>query len=297
MLSILIPVYNYDITRLVHDLYQQAVDAFIDFEILVMEDGSTQFLDENKLVENLPFCHYTVLTKNIGRSAIRNRLADEAKYEHLLFLDCDAEIPNTNFINKYLSFCNEDTVVIGGRIYKEDKTPEYSLLRKYGTKREQNTIKNKEQRKKFPMFTTPNFLITKKIFEQVRFDENIKGYGHEDTIFGVQLQRQGIAYSFIDNPIIHIGIETNDVFLSKTEHAIHNLYKLYLSNNYKELELQSKLLQTFIFAKKYRLLHLLSFAYTILKNILKQNLIGSNPSLRLFDIYKLLYLCHTAAQK
>ena len=87
MLSILIPTYNYDVTRLVTELHRQALNTYVDFEILVMEDGSTQFLEENKAISNLQFCHYTALSHNIGRSAIRNRLADEARYGHLLFIE------------------------------------------------------------------------------------------------------------------------------------------------------------------------------------------------------------------
>ena len=44
MLSILIPTYNYNITRLVVDLHQQALDTYVDFEIIVIEDGSTLFV-------------------------------------------------------------------------------------------------------------------------------------------------------------------------------------------------------------------------------------------------------------
>ncbi len=113
MLSILIPVYNYNITLLVSQLQKQAIETFADFEIIVMEDGSDTFLEENKEIEKFENCKYEVLEKNIGRSAIRNRLAEKAKYDHLLFLDCDAEIYTPHFIEKYEYFCNEECVVIG----------------------------------------------------------------------------------------------------------------------------------------------------------------------------------------
>lgn len=82
MLSILIPTYNHNITDLVSELHKQAMETYVDFEIIVMEDGSTLFLNENKNVKVYENCTYIVHEKNSGRSAIRNQLVDEAKYEH-----------------------------------------------------------------------------------------------------------------------------------------------------------------------------------------------------------------------
>ncbi|MBP7612167.1 MAG: glycosyltransferase, partial [Paludibacter sp.] len=50
MISILIPTYNYNITHLVTDLHQQAMETYVDFEIIVVEDGSTLSIEENKTV-------------------------------------------------------------------------------------------------------------------------------------------------------------------------------------------------------------------------------------------------------
>ena len=85
MLSILIPTYNYNITPLVGELHKQAISLNIIFEILVMEDGSTLFVEENQEIGKLEHCKHILLTENIGRSAIRNKLADSAKHQFLLF--------------------------------------------------------------------------------------------------------------------------------------------------------------------------------------------------------------------
>ncbi|HEY5592189.1 MAG TPA: glycosyltransferase, partial [Paludibacter sp.] len=110
MISILIPTYNYNITRLVADLHQQALETYVDFEIIVMEDGSKLYVEENKAVNDFEFCRQIVLSKNIGRSAVRNKLADEAKYDHLLFMDCDAEVCSEHYVEKYVAFCKEECV-------------------------------------------------------------------------------------------------------------------------------------------------------------------------------------------
>lgn len=91
MLSILIPVYNYDVRSLVGDLAKQCLEASIPFEILCYDDHSQEEFDRiNQKVIQLEGVTYFRLAKNVGRSMIRNHLAQVARYDHLLFLDCDS---------------------------------------------------------------------------------------------------------------------------------------------------------------------------------------------------------------
>ena len=88
MISILIPCYNYDITELTQKLHKQLNIVKKKFEIICVEDGSTDtFLNTN--IKKLTHVKYIKLHKNIGRSKIRNFLAMEAKFNWLLFIDCD----------------------------------------------------------------------------------------------------------------------------------------------------------------------------------------------------------------
>ena len=99
-LSICIPVYNQDVTSLVHELHRQASRSSCAFEILLMEDGSTSFLEENSTLGSLESVRYVRLPQNVGRSAIRNRLADEARYEYLIFMDCDVFPQDDSFLER-----------------------------------------------------------------------------------------------------------------------------------------------------------------------------------------------------
>jgi glycosyltransferase involved in cell wall biosynthesis len=297
MLSILIPAYNYNITKLVGDLHQQAVDATIEFEIIVMEDGSTLFLDENKTVSELEFCRYISLEENIGRSAIRNKLGDEAKYAHLLFLDCDTGISHDAFIRNYIPFCHQECVVLGGRIYEENIDSRHSLLAGYGKERERNDAENVKKREKYRPFTSPNFLIPKSIFNKIRFDESIKNYGHEDTIFGVMLKRESVAINCIDNPVVHIGIEDNRAFVDKTEKALYNLFSLHHSGKYPGLASESKILTHYLRLERCYLVPVIALIHKICRNQIKKNLFGATPSLFLFDLYKLGVLCSFSSEE
>ncbi len=292
MLSVLIPVYNYDVTALVNELHRQLIEALVDFEIIVMEDGSTLCLEKNREVGQLSNCVYICLESNIGRSAIRNKLADTARYDHLLFLDCDAEVDNEFFIQKYLSFCHEDCVVIGGTAYDEkENNPSYSLRLKYGREREARSAKDRSK-SRYKVFTTFNFLISKSIFKRIRFDESIRGYGYEDTVFAHSLVELGYEVLHIENPLIHKGLDENTVFLKKTENGLNNLYALFLTGHYPFLIHESKLLYSFLCLRRWKLDRMGAWAYKCLAPALRRNLLSATPSLRAFDIYKLLFLCH-----
>jgi glycosyltransferase involved in cell wall biosynthesis len=294
MLSILIPTYNYNITRLVADLHQQAVELSIDFEIIVMEDGSDQLVNENKTVGELSFCKHIILENNIGRSAIRNKLADEAKFDHLLFMDCDAEVSSVDFIQKYFPFCDKECVVIGGTAYDpKENNPDFSLRLKYGRERESRKASERGKNN----FATFNFLISKSIFNQVRFDESIRGYGHEDMLFGHQLHQLGYEFIQIENPLVHKGLDSNEIFIQKTEEGTRNLFLLYKTGRYPFLADESKLLKTYIRIYQTGLTRLLAFKFDLLKPLLHQQLCSKSPSLALYDLYKILFLCKTSAIK
>jgi len=296
MLSILIPTYKYNVNVLVKSLHLQAIELNIDFEIIVMEDGATDITPLNHALSTLPNCTYIVLPQNIGRAAIRNKLADTAKYDTLLFLDCDSEIPSPIFLKNYINHCGNKNIVLGGRIYQNNE-PNYSLVTKYGKMRERNDVQNQQARQKFPMFTTPNFLIPKSIFNNVRFDETIVGYGHEDTIFGIKLHQLQYSFLFIDNPVYHIGIEDNLTYITKTEKGIENLFNLHLSGKYPLLQKESKLLGYFLKINRKHLCIPISICYHMSKKWIINNLCSANPSLLLFDIYKLMYLCNFSTKK
>jgi len=298
MISILIPTYNYNITRLVTDLHQQAVETCVDFEIIVMEDGSTFYVAENKEVNDVEFCRHMVLNENIGRSAVRNRLADEAKYDHLLFIDCDAEVCSSRFVEKYISFCKEECVVIGGTAYDENENdPRYSLRLAYGRQREARTALERSNEHTYHNFATFNFLISASLFQQVRFDESIRGYGHEDTLFGHQLHELGSRFIHIENPLIHKGLDDNETFLRKTEEGTHNLFLLYKTGRYPFLADESRLLNSYIRIYKTGLTRLFATIFNILKPLLHNKLCNPSPSLQLYDVYKMLYLCETSLTK
>lgn len=290
MLSILIPVYNYDVVSLVRKLHEQAVELNISFEIICLDDASNLFTNENQQINQFHNGSFVILEKNIGRSAIRNLLAKKAAYQNLLFLDADTFPVHENFLSNYISkIDNREKIIYGGILYEKSKPTKEKLLRWiYGAKREALSVSDREKNKHLS-FLTLNFLIKKSIFSKVNFNESIPNLRHEDTLFSYDLMQNEIDIVHIENPVYHLGIEDSSTFLRKSEEAVLGLRNLVdsdlISKDY------VKLSHYFQILKKFRLQFLVSFAFKILDPLFKKQLLGKNPSLFLFDLYRLGYYC------
>lgn len=289
MLSICIPIYNFDVNSLVNSLEKQILDLKISCELILIDDCSeVKFKTLNQAA-----CHkfkYVELENNIGRSKIRNLFLNYAQNEYLLFLDGDSLINNDLFLENYIYYLkNEQSdVLVGGRVYpKICPSRNQKLSWKYGVNKES---KSYFERSKHPnrSFMTNNFCIKKKLLEQIKFDERLIGYGHEDTLFGIELQKQGINISHIHNPVLNGDIETNENFLLKTEKAIANL--VYIQKNIDttiQFEENVTLIRAYKKLKTKNLLFLVKVFYTIFKRPIRWSLKNGYVNLSLFDSYKL----------
>jgi glycosyltransferase involved in cell wall biosynthesis len=289
MLSLLLPVYNFDIREFVASLYKQALESGVDFEILCFDDHSiTSFQELNREVKRFEKVTYKELPENIGRSKIRNLLASKARFDALLLLDCDSKIIDSNFIKNYISHFTAACIVCGGTTYEKEKPlHEASYLRwYYGMKRERVAL-DRRIKNPYKSFVSNNVLIPKSIFNTIGFNEKIIGYGHEDTLFGNALKEKNIQIKHIENPVIHLGLDAAKVFINKTEEGLKNL-KFIMEQ---QIPLQNvQILKYYSLLKKARLAWLARVLFKTFKNQLYNNLTSQHPRLILFDLYKLGYL-------
>lgn len=265
-LSILIPVYRYDCTQLVADLHTQGDALGIDYEVIVADD------------EKL----------GLGRARVRNWLADHSRGEKLLFIDCDAAVDSPHFLERYWKASTLAPVVCGGQ-HNVDvlPSPDVSLRFYYEEAAKHQRLAAERNRHPYERFTSFSFLIDRATFMNIRFNEQFTEYGHEDTLFGAELQRRGIPVLHIDNPLLNTDIETNDVFLEKSRTALRSLKKME-----RELEGYSTLLKSYRKARRMGLTGLLAWLYKRCGRRWERRLIQSGrPSLFLFKIYKLAYYC------
>lgn len=291
MLSILIPTYNYNIYNLVCELKNQCDLVGIDYEIICHDDHSDELQNHDNLkINQLKNCNFSSNSENLGRSKNRNLLAQKAKFHYLLFLDADTFPVHKNFISNYILEINEaNKIVYGGIRYQEEKPPKEQLLRWfYGKKREALAV-NQRNNNIYLSFLSLNFLIHKEVFKSISFNESIPNLRHEDTLFSYELMKNNISLKHIENPIYHYGIENFDIALKK-EHesllALKNLVeKRLLPADYVKL---SKL---FLIIKTLQLKFIVAILFKVLKPLLLKNISSSTPSLFLFDLYRIGYLC------
>ena len=289
MLSVLIPIYQFEVFPLVASLVEQCRQLSLEFEVLLFDDGSSKKIKiANRQVRQFSEVLYEELPKNIGRSAIRNHLADRASYPYLLFMDCDSAVVRNDYIAKYLDYSRPDLVVCGGRIYQASKPPQQPLVLHWKSGQAKEVIApSKRADAPYTSFMTNNFFAPKSIFNAIRFDEHIRWYGHEDTLFGDELAKQHIAIEHIDNPLMHIGLETAVEVLAKTEQAIENLI---LINQYNSLA--TKLTASGDRLIKSGVARIVSPILGLSRSLMEKHLLRSHdPKLWVLDLYKLgIYL-------
>ncbi|WP_235296149.1 glycosyltransferase [Portibacter marinus] len=284
MLSILIPTYNFVVVDLVRQLNNQCQEANIPYEIVCYDDFSVEeFRLKNRKLDAEFGVSYIELGENKGRSKIRNMLAQNARYEQLLFIDCDSEIDNALFIRKYIESIELRKVIAGGRKYAQEKPSEKSKMLHwyYGTRRESLSVKKRSENP-YRYFHSNNFMISRDLMMKFPFEEKISTYGYEDSLFAATLENEGINIKHIENPLIHKGVEDTQDFLRKSKLAAENLAILYHSealNNTRMIAFHENI-------KKIGFNSLLKIIIRSRKDQMLKNLHSENPNLFYFDLFR-----------
>ena len=294
-ISLLIPVCNYDIVALVHSM-KGAMEKVPELcEILIGDDASSPEF-KNKFI-SLEGSGVRVISsdKNIGRAATRNKLAMEATGDYLLFIDADMMLSGTaeSYLMKYIDAMGSEQVISGGITYSGSPPgdPDKLLRWKYGKWREE---KKASERNKHPHtdFSTFNFLIAKSVFSKIRFYEELKQYGHEDTLLSYQLKNAGINIFHIDNSLLHEGLESNREYLDKVKLSVENLSMLYDKVTDKKSFCNTlTMLQTYRRLSFLRLTLILAGVFIRYRERMEMTLESGKKSNYLFVFYRMSMFC------
>ena len=291
MLSILIPTFEYDCSDLVTALHQQcetlAQSEKLDYEIIVADDGSNHpvWQSVQSIIQSLSHCSFVRQEHNIGRSRIRNYLTQIAKGDLLLFMDQDGIVINDFFIKRFVDAGQTHDVVCGNMVQSEH-TPErrFHLRYFYEKRYEQAFLKEIDARPTGWPFRSFCFMISRKVSNAVMMDERFSQYGYEDVKYGMDLERHGFQIYHINNPLLNNELEDNETFVEKTETALQTLYRFK-----SELAEGVTLLQKIEELQQRGVLPLIKNIGTPFMSLIRNNLCGDRPCLRLFNLYKLLY--------
>ena len=180
--SVVIPFYN-RIDLLVRCIESVIAQTYSNFEIILVNDGSTENIDQIITISNNSDNIKLLHQDNQGPSAARNHGISEAEGEYIAFLDSDdlwkknkLEL-QLNFMaqNQYLfthtSYCRSDT----GKIVNSGKsTYRYPFVGFHCR------------------IATPTVLVHKSLLDESNFDESIKV--GEDTVLWLNLSKKTSLY-------------------------------------------------------------------------------------------------------
>jgi glycosyltransferase involved in cell wall biosynthesis len=231
-LSILIPIYNTDITKLLDCLVKQIVSTNVSdkVEILLIDDCSScpnMLLQNKKSVASHehPGLRYITLQKNVGRANVRNLLALKSFGKYLLFLDSDVIPERNDFIADYFEQITAGKpVVCGGICYRQrlDLNPECNFYL-YFSGRTDAVPASARNKAAWAHLHTSNVLIKRDCFEQTPFDDRFTKYGYEDAEWSIRLMKK-YEILHIDNAVSHLGLIPKAKFYSRMRESIDNYW-------------------------------------------------------------------------
>jgi hypothetical protein len=235
--------------------------------------------------EAMANCRY-ISSNTQGRSANRNGLSQLASGVFLLFLDADALPSSADFLSNYCNAAEGADVVVGGTAYQPGyKSKELRV--KVGKRKEEIQAATRKQQP-YSSFTAFNFLIRKTLFDQIQFSEQLVQYGHEDTLFGLELKYRHAKIAHIDNPAFHMGIDSGADFMDKTTAAVDGLANLIAAGKIDE---DVKLFKAYRSVQKSGFQWAFKAAHMLIGKPLKSGLANGFLPIFFFDVYKLLRLC------
>jgi len=282
-LSICIASFGDDIGALLHalDSGRRALSKDWTVEIIAGDQHPEPAADA-KQWETQYGLRYLHHPNGLGRSNNRNTIAKASSGNFLLFLDADAlPVHPDRFLLAYCTALNEVEVVVGGTAYQLSR----SSLRHTIGQRKEAIPANRRAGNPYANFSAFNFAISRATFLQHPFDESLKQYGHEDTLFGQELRYACKTITHIENPAYHLDGDSDAEFLDKTELAVDNLVGLIQAGKIDE---EVRLFAVYRKLQRTGIIHLVRLLSTLFAASIRALLIGGVRSVMLFDFYKLL---------
>ncbi len=285
-ISILIPVYNTVCVRFVSQLQKMAEKTLVAYEIIVADDASTDndCLAQNQQLSQVPNCIYIIKKVNTGSAATRNFLAQQSHFPWLLFLDCDMQLTDGNFLERYLTplpspVINGGVAIGGAPIFLGS-----NLRYCYEKAEESRHTVAMRQKQPYKSFRSTNFLISREAMLSCPFDERFLHSGYEDVLFGKQLKLHHIRVTHIDNPVLMTDYEDNPLYIQKVERSLRTLHQYQQElKGYSRLLTLAEGIHINIVRQSIRLF------FKFFGGAMRHNLCGRHPSLILFKLYRLSY--------
>ncbi|WP_142783790.1 glycosyltransferase family 2 protein [Changchengzhania lutea] len=275
--SVIIPLYNKEnfIEKTLQSVYEQ---KFTDFEIIIVDDGSTDnsLSVAKKKIEN--FKNTTLIhQENKGLSATRNTGIRASKGKLVALLDAD-DLWDNQFLSTIKALYNEySNASVFGVDYLERHSKNIELTTR---KNIPNNLKNTsfivnaflEANMQQPLFCQSSVAYKKEVFNHIQFNTAITYAEDIDFNILIHLQKHQVAYRYKPLAIIRLNIDNQLSTQSISDKTLPNL-DAYESFALKDLELKKYLdFCRYFFAMSYKMESNHQKYNQILKNLDKRNI-------------------------
>jgi len=226
LISVLIPFYKDDPTPLVEALAL----AGDDVEFVLLSDGAAGAHDLLPLIEALTQLsapvRLIVFADNQGRSSARNRLADAALGQFLLFLDADMAPASPTFLARWLRIARNDApaIAFGGLRAPRHVEKSRRLHRRLALLSDCHGVRTRNVAPARSLASS-NLLVRRDLIDAVPFDDGFVGWGWEDVDWALRAA-QLAPITHIDNPAIHLGLDDVETLLRKSAEGATNFARL-----------------------------------------------------------------------
>ncbi len=230
-ISVLMPFLRDDPTALLGLLDREAAPLAGAVEIVVLDDGTidpalTDRLRSQIAALALPIRLITLFA-NEGRSKGRNRLAQTARGDFLLFLDSDMRPDDDRFLQTWAALARDErpAVVFGGFSLRQAPTESrFAVHRAMATRSECLDAATRSLAPEKYVYTS-NLLVRRDVFDQEAFDPAFTGWGWEDVEWAMRVSRRH-PIRHIDNPATHMGLDTVQILAGKYEQSAANFARV-----------------------------------------------------------------------
>lgn len=233
LLSICIPVFNFNAVELVAALTNQARPYSHNLEIVVADDASDDRRNVERMQETVNMAETPtrlfMFSQNQGRSRIRQFLTEQAAGTYVLFLDCDMQPDDSHFVARYFELAarGQNDVVVGGCSYNRlGAVPRSCRLYYLYSARTQCAPVAIRARHPLRYAFTNNIMIRRELLSRLPFDAGYIGWGYEDTDLAFRLARTGGNILHIENTATHCGLIDDNALVEKYRQSVPNFLRL-----------------------------------------------------------------------
>jgi glycosyltransferase involved in cell wall biosynthesis/peptidoglycan/xylan/chitin deacetylase (PgdA/CDA1 family) len=200
-ISVVVPTFQrrYLVTKLVGALDRQVYDK--PFEAVVVVDGSSDGTDSALSSLSTAFPMRIIFQSNQGLARARNRGADEARGEILLFLDDDME-PDPHLLAEHDRYHSQGAMAVSGAIPLHPDSPSNLLSNGVGLWAEERARRLQQTgvQPRYFEIVSGQFSVRRNVFEELGgFDERFTAagsYGNEDLDFGHRFIKSGHPWRY-----------------------------------------------------------------------------------------------------